>query len=217
MCCNMHFGQAKPSTHVRTLLGMGRALFASEQIDQGRLVQEYLGEIITPAEMHKRDVGTPGAMRYYMYLTCFDKREELDDPTLIVDGAFMGNESRFANHRCVDGSCEAQQWRDGDGLNRVGIFTRRVVMKGEEITYDYTKGGESLLGFKCMCGSVCCVDRVHRGIQTPFGVKTIRIKPPRPLERAGVQVSGVLRLVRTGIPTIFGVKTIWIKHPQSPI
>ena len=184
MCRNMHFCKPRPKTHVRTLSGKGRGLFASEPIVQGRLVQEYVGEVITLSEMQKRVAGTPGGCRYFMYLTCYDKREELDDPTLILDGAYMGNESRFANHRCYDGSCEVQQWLDQDGRHWIGIFTRRDVQQGEEITYDYTHGGHSALGFQCRCGSMGCVDRVHCGVWTPFGFKNIRIKPPKAQDRA---------------------------------
>ena len=50
-------------------------------------------------------------------------------------GRTQGNQARFINHSC-DPNCETQKWHDaGTGEVRVGIFAKRDIYPGEELTY----------------------------------------------------------------------------------
>lgn len=46
-----------------------------------------------------------------------------------------GNTSRFINHSC-DPNAETQKWTVNGEL-RIGFFSKRTILAGEEITFDY--------------------------------------------------------------------------------
>jgi SET domain-containing protein len=52
-----------------------------------------------------------------------------------IDATKKGGIGRFANHSCNPNS-EVQKWVVGRRL-RMGIFTKRDVERGEEITFNY--------------------------------------------------------------------------------
>ena len=54
---------------------------------------------------------------------------------LVIDATIKGGLARFINHSC-DANCETQKWIVR-GETRVGIFARRTIRPGQEITYDY--------------------------------------------------------------------------------
>lgn len=53
----------------------------------------------------------------------------------VIDATRKGAISRFINHSCGP-NCETQKWIV-DGVQRIGIFTKQDVSKGEELTFDY--------------------------------------------------------------------------------
>jgi len=67
----------------------------------------------------------------------------------------MGNYARFVNHSC-DPNCVIQKWKV-NGADRIGIYAKRPIAAGEELSYNY-----GMLGFwkgstqKCYCGSRNC-------------------------------------------------------------
>ncbi|OWZ07501.1 Histone-lysine N-methyltransferase [Phytophthora megakarya] len=67
--------------------------------------------------------------------------------TLFIDATICGNEARCVNHSCRP-NCEWYEFQSDNGP-RVGIFSRRSIRAGEEITVQYTS---DRLGFKCRCG-----------------------------------------------------------------
>jgi SET domain-containing protein len=54
---------------------------------------------------------------------------------LVLDATVKGGEARFINHSC-DANCYTQKWQVRGEL-RVGIFSKALIAKGTEITYDY--------------------------------------------------------------------------------
>ena len=54
---------------------------------------------------------------------------------LVLDATVRGGLARFINHSCGP-NCETQKWIV-KGETRVGIFARRRIEAGEELTYDY--------------------------------------------------------------------------------
>lgn len=52
-----------------------------------------------------------------------------------IDASQKGNVARFMNHSCKP-NCILHKWVVGAGL-RVGIFTLRDILDGEELTFDY--------------------------------------------------------------------------------
>jgi SET domain-containing protein len=53
----------------------------------------------------------------------------------VIDATRRGGIARFINHSC-DPNCELQKWVVGKHL-RMGIFTKRIIEKGEELSFDY--------------------------------------------------------------------------------
>lgn len=55
-----------------------------------------------------------------------------------MDAEFLclaGNISRFINHSC-EPNAETQKWTVNGEL-RIGFYSNRKILKGEEITFDY--------------------------------------------------------------------------------
>lgn len=74
------------------------------------------------------------------------------DVDCVIDASDAGNVSRYINHSC-DPNCELQRWQVGSEI-RIGIFAKRLIPAGEEITYDYKLSAKS--AFKCNCGTPSC-------------------------------------------------------------
>lgn len=53
----------------------------------------------------------------------------------VIDATQKGNISRFINHSC-DPNAETQKWTVNGEL-RIGFFSKKTILKGEEITFDY--------------------------------------------------------------------------------
>lgn len=99
----------------------GFGLVADEFINAGQLVMEYVGELITEAELKRRKSrkeNLPGTQHVY-YMT-YSKG-------LYIDAEKKGNESRFVNHSCVP-NCETQKWIV-NGVNRIGYFALKDIKK----------------------------------------------------------------------------------------
>lgn len=53
----------------------------------------------------------------------------------VIDATRMGGFARFINHSC-EPNCGVEKW-DVNGEERCGIFARRDIHTGEEVTFDY--------------------------------------------------------------------------------
>lgn len=77
------------------------------------------------------------------------------DEEFIIDATRMGGMARFINHAC-EPNCVAQIISH-EGKKKVGIYSKREINTGEELTYDYKfqieAEGEKI---KCYCGSTKC-------------------------------------------------------------
>lgn len=56
-------------------------------------------------------------------------------PNEVIDATVKGGLARFINHSC-EPNCATQKWLV-DGELRVGIFAKKRILAGAEITYDY--------------------------------------------------------------------------------
>ena len=141
-------------TSVKMTADRGGGLFASEPIVAGRLIIEYVGEIIDGAECAKRLDANKfhGKTDFYMFQLSKD---------CVIDAGPMGSDARFANHSC-DPNAKTELWHVG-AQRRVGLFALRNIAAGEEITYDYhcqgfwSQGDEQ----QCKCNAFNC--RRHLG------------------------------------------------------
>ncbi|GAA5911837.1 uncharacterized protein JCM6883_001285 [Sporobolomyces salmoneus] len=98
-------------------------------IRKGDLVIEYRGEIISRDESYRRVLNDYKDRSDYYFLE-YDSME-------VIDAGQKGNSSRFINHSCGP-NCEVVRWRLASiDEYQVGIFARRDIQAGEELTYNY--------------------------------------------------------------------------------
>jgi hypothetical protein len=155
-CGNRHFSN-REYVKVQSFqeYGMGWGLKAKEDVAAGSLVIEYIGEIITEAQMSRRMILqaelTPNDHDFYIM--------ELSSG-LFVDGKKKGNLSRFINHAC-DPNCELVRWIV-KGRTRIGIFAIKDIKEDEPLSYDYQFDTQEADTFRCACGAAKC-----RGTMAP--------------------------------------------------
>ncbi|KAJ2024739.1 hypothetical protein GGI06_000873, partial [Coemansia sp. S85] len=106
----------------------GFGLQALEDLDVGRFVMEYMGEVVTTTEFRKRSrvYQSEGIQHHYFMSIGHNK---------VIDATRKGCVARFVNHSCGP-NCGLQKWTVG-GAIRMGIFVERPIKRGEEITFDY--------------------------------------------------------------------------------
>eukprot|EP01134_Creolimax_fragrantissima_P000207 CFRG0207T1 len=132
----------------RTTNGKSWGLAAKEDMKAGRLLIEYVGEVIDTTMVQKRLAHSKEAGAENFYLLGMDNG-------LYIDAEFKGNHARFINHSC-DPNCETQKWRV-NGEVRIGVFTIKDVTADTELTFNYqfdTLGSEA--NKVCKCGSSNC-------------------------------------------------------------
>ncbi|RYE83005.1 MAG: SET domain-containing protein, partial [Methanosarcinales archaeon] len=145
--------------------GKGWGLFAADDLPAGQFVIEYVGELIDGAECEKRM-----QVHKEQGQTLFHMLEVHKD--LIIDAGYMGNESRFINHSCAP-NCIALKKHVGSET-RVGIFTRRPIPAGTELTYDYQFVNFALERWECQCGEPSC--RRYLGVNLREAIDAAALK-----------------------------------------
>jgi len=118
----------------------GRGVFSREKIPGRRKIGEVTGELISVRTARKRAKGK-----------CRICLIDLTN-TLALD-CTGGNVLRLLNHSCRSNAflriCR----------NRVEVYAKRDIRKGEEITVDYVESAHSG-GMKCGCGQKGCRDTI---------------------------------------------------------
>ncbi|ORX79705.1 hypothetical protein K493DRAFT_271030 [Basidiobolus meristosporus CBS 931.73] len=125
----------------------GFGLQAAENLKTGQLVMEYIGEVVTYTNFVKRtrQYSDQGLSHFYFMSLKSDE---------VIDATKMGCLARFINHSC-NPNCILQKWIVGSKL-RMGIFTLRNVVAGEELTFDYKFERYGSVAQKCYCGEANC-------------------------------------------------------------
>lgn len=89
---------------------------------------EYVGEVLDYDQFYKRAQTYSDENNLHHYFM------SLKGDT-VIDATMKGNISRFINHSC-DPNAETQKWTVNGEL-RIGFFSKRDIVAGEEITFDY--------------------------------------------------------------------------------
>jgi SET domain-containing protein len=126
----------------------GKGVFAVQDLAEGEILTEYIGEIINWKEALRRHPHDPKDPNHTFYFHI--------DEDHVIDAKHGGNSSRWINHSCKP-NCEADE-QDG----RVFIKALRNIPAGEELFYDYgliidapyTK--KLLAEYPCWCGAKNC-------------------------------------------------------------
>ena len=114
--------ELRKETNARYKVKVGRSktglgLFALEPIPKGKKIMEYVGKVMV-------DESDDDKTSLYI----FNINKKVD-----IDGAPRWNTARYINHSCRP-NAESDTYKD-----HVWIKSRRNIMLGEEITYDYGK------------------------------------------------------------------------------
>jgi len=124
----------------------GLGLFATRDIPNGTWVIQYIGPIVGPEE--KRAMA-PEDKRYLFKL----------QGDFSVDGSPLYNLARYINHKCSGNNCEIlDKQAEGSQFKQIWIVSKRLIKKGEELTYSYGRSywsGDRI----CSCGSTMCYSK----------------------------------------------------------
>jgi len=131
----------------------GLGLFTTLDIPQGNIVVEYIGEVVRNriADLREKEYEEKGIGEGSCYLFRLDE-------DFVLDATVKGGKARFINHSCQP-TCEAATC-EIDGEKHILLFAKRLIHKGEEITYDYNFDVESEKIF-CHCGAKDCQGKLN--------------------------------------------------------
>lgn len=145
--------------------GKGWGLRTLEEIPKGAFVCEYVGEILTNAELHKRSLRRSNDKHSYSVLLDADwgSRGLKENELLCLDATFYGNVARFINHRCSDANLievPVEVETPKHYYYHIALFTTRKIDAFEELTWDYgidfDDNEQHIKAFCCLCGSKFC-------------------------------------------------------------
>ncbi|XP_073149179.1 probable inactive histone-lysine N-methyltransferase SUVR2 isoform X3 [Henckelia pumila] len=145
----------------------GWGLRTLEDLPKGAFVCEYVGEVLTNAELFDRVSRSPkGEKHSYPVLLDADwGAEEVlkDEEALCLDATYYGNVARFINHRCYDSNMveiPVEVETPDHHYYHLAFFTTRNVKAMEELTWDYgidfDDHDHPIKAFRCQCGSKFC-------------------------------------------------------------
>ncbi|KAI3461832.1 hypothetical protein Pfo_018495 [Paulownia fortunei] len=147
--------------------GKGWGLRTLEDLPKGAFVCEYVGEVLTNAELFERVLRCPkGEKHSYPVLLDADWGAEgvlKDEEALCLDATYYGNVARFINHRCYDANLvemPVEVETPDHHYYHLAFFTTRKVKAMEELTWDYgidfDDHDHPIKAFCCQCGSKFC-------------------------------------------------------------
>ncbi|CAI9778203.1 unnamed protein product [Fraxinus pennsylvanica] len=147
-CRNQKFQKCE---YARTKLfkteGHGWGLLADEIIKAGQFIIEYCGEIISLEEAKRRSKNYEAQGIKDAYIISLSA-------SCLIDATKKGNLARFINHSCQP-NCETRKWVVL-GETRVGIFAKKDISVGTELSYDYNYEWYGGATVRCLCGAANC-------------------------------------------------------------
>ena len=126
----------------------GKGVFAVQDIAEGEVLIEYVGEVISWQEAQDRHPHDPLQPNHTFYFHVDEDR--------VIDANFGGNSSRWINHSC-NPNCFADE-RGG----RIFITALCNIAAGEELNYDYglvldeRHTAKVKAEYPCWCGAENC-------------------------------------------------------------
>jgi SET domain-containing protein len=117
----------------------GRGLFARRDISAGAQLVQYVGRRVSKDQSAE--------LRLHRNNYIFRLDEEND-----IDGKVSWNPARLINHSC-EPNCDAEL----DDRDRIWIVSRRLIRRGEELTFNYGYDLTDFMNYPCRCGAATCV------------------------------------------------------------
>ncbi|CAD6187853.1 unnamed protein product [Caenorhabditis auriculariae] len=124
----------------------GWGLYAMEPIAPDDMIVEYIGQKVRSivADVREKAYERRGIGSSYLF--------RIDEHS-VIDATKMGNFARFINHSCSPNCYAKVVTVEGD--KRIVIYSKGLINKGEEITYDYKFPFEEDK-IDCLCGAPNC-------------------------------------------------------------
>ncbi|CAL5391595.1 unnamed protein product [Camellia sinensis] len=155
-----HYGEV-----FMTPRGKGWGLRTLEDLPKGAFVCEYVGEILTNAELFKQASKSPSSEEHAcpVLLDADWGSEGVLKDGLCLDATHYGNVARFINHRCFNSNLveiPVEVETPDHHYYHLAFFTSRKVQALEELTWDYgidfDDHDHPVKAFKCRCGTKFC-------------------------------------------------------------
>uniref|UniRef100_A0A8D8P4B3 [histone H3]-lysine(36) N-trimethyltransferase n=1 Tax=Culex pipiens TaxID=7175 RepID=A0A8D8P4B3_CULPI len=147
-CTNKRFQKLEyANTQVFRTEKKGFGIQASTEIAPGEFIMEYVGEVLNSEQFDERaELYSKEKNKHYYFMAL---RSDA-----IIDATTKGNISRFINHSC-DANAETQKWTVNGEL-RIGFFSTKYILPGEEVTFDYQFQRYGRKAQKCYCEADNC-------------------------------------------------------------
>jgi len=125
----------------------GWGVYAKQEIKEGEIIIEYVGELIHVALADLREAYyNSRGIGCYMFA--------IPDDDHIVDATLRGNMARFINHSCDPNA--KTDYMVYQGIKKIVIYAIRDILPGEEISYDYMFAVDENDMVICNCGALNC-------------------------------------------------------------
>lgn len=126
----------------------GYGVRALEAIPKNTFIYEYTGEVIDEQRYNRRKILYERKNLQHFYFMQLQKDE-------FIDATMKGSIARFCNHSC-NPNAYVDKWIVGVKL-RMGIFAKRNIEIGEEITFNYNVDRYGAEAQPCYCGEANCI------------------------------------------------------------
>lgn len=135
----------------------GYGIRADGSIGAGNFIYEYIGEVIPEPVFRQRmaDYDNKGIKHFYFMM--LQKGE-------FIDATEKGCLARFCNHSCSPNAF-VDKWVVGEKL-KMGIFAKRDISAGEEITFNYNVDRYGAEAQPCFCEAKNCIGFLGGRTQT---------------------------------------------------
>jgi hypothetical protein len=147
-CQNQRFQRRQfPRVELFKTENKGFGVRVLQMVQAGTLMFEYVGEVLTTGAFKKRIRQYHEEGRSHFYFMGLTSDE-------VIDATQKGGLSRFVNHSC-NPNCETQKWVVR-GVLKIGIFSKKPIVQGEELTFDYNFERYGMEAQTCYCGEPNC-------------------------------------------------------------
>lgn len=135
----------------------GFGVRADQEMEPDTFIYEYIGEVIDEKTFKKRMVEYDLQGFKHFYFMMLQRGQ-------FIDATVKGSLGRFLNHSC-EPNCYVEKWVVGDKL-KMGIFSKRQVKAGEELTFNYNVDRYGANSQPCYCGESNCIGVIGGKTQT---------------------------------------------------
>ncbi|SHO78305.1 Similar to S.cerevisiae protein SET2 (Histone methyltransferase with a role in transcriptional elongation) [Malassezia sympodialis ATCC 42132] len=135
----------------------GFGLRARAPLAKDDFVYEYIGEVINHDTFLRRMAQYKNENIVHFYFMMLQRDE-------YIDATKRGGRGRLINHSC-NPNCYVSKWHVGRHV-RMGIFAKRAILAGEELTFNYNADRYGNDPQPCYCGEPNCVGTIGGRTQT---------------------------------------------------